>query len=224
MRDSGPGSFTQTLALSGPALPTTLCHGQVFEMASSYPCRAPTSEAPLVLFSPESLQPNLTFGSQTWVTPSQLFSSLESMQSVSPSQRHRRGMHSPSSRHWNSSVWQPPGGLVAGGDGARGGWRGGHQEGGALWLRPFPPPLPSLEAELRRPGAFCEPADSPEALTLRRDSAVTPSRAPVVILSNAEHFVRTKLKCIQPNAFLSLTPHSLSARDVPGTIPGAGRD
>lgn len=55
---------------------------------------------------------------------------------------------------------------MAGGDGACGGcWRGGHQEGGALWLRPFPPPLPSLEAELRRPGAFHEPADSPEALT-----------------------------------------------------------
>lgn len=75
---------------------------------------------PLCPLSPESLQPNLTFGSQTWVTPSQLFSSLESMQSVSPSQRHRRGMHRPSSRHWNSSEWQPPGGLVAGGHGR--GW------------------------------------------------------------------------------------------------------
>lgn len=65
------------------------------------------------LLSPESLQPNLTLGSQTWVTPSQFFSSLESMQSVSPSQRQRMGMHSPSNRHWNSSVWQPPGGRVA---------------------------------------------------------------------------------------------------------------
>lgn len=68
---------------------------------------------PCPLLSPESLQPNLTLGSQTWVTPSQIFSSLESMQSVSPSQRQRMGMHSPSSRHWNSSVWQPPGGRVA---------------------------------------------------------------------------------------------------------------
>lgn len=70
---------------------------------------------PFPLLSPESLQPNLTLGSQTWVTPSQFFSSLESMQSVSPSQRQRMGMHSPSSRHWNSSVWQPPGGRVAAG-------------------------------------------------------------------------------------------------------------
>lgn len=116
---------------------------------------------PLVLFSPESLQPNLTFGSQTWVTPSQLFSSLESMQSVSPSQRHLRGMHRPSSRHWNSSVWQPPGGLVAGGH------RGeGRASGGRGTLGPtFPPPLPSLNAKMRRPGARCEPADSLEALT-----------------------------------------------------------
>lgn len=80
----------------------------------SYPC-SPTPGSLQSFFLPESLQPNLTLGSQTWVTPSQLFSSLESMQSVSPSQRHRRGMHRPSSRHWNSSLWQPPGGLVAAG-------------------------------------------------------------------------------------------------------------
>ncbi|TNN81335.1 hypothetical protein EYF80_008391 [Liparis tanakae] len=54
--------------------------------------------------SPESLQPNLTAGSHMCVTPSQFFSSLRSMQSVSPSQRQRRGMHSPSIRHWNSSM------------------------------------------------------------------------------------------------------------------------
>lgn len=47
------------------------------------------------------------------VTPSQFFSSLRSMQSVSPSHRQRRGIHNPSTRHWNSSVWQPPGGRVA---------------------------------------------------------------------------------------------------------------
>lgn len=35
------------------------------------------------------------------------------MQSVSPSHRHRMGMHKPSILHWNSSVWQPPGGRVA---------------------------------------------------------------------------------------------------------------
>lgn len=74
---------------------------------------SPSHTHALLMHRAESLQPNLTFGSQTWVTPSQLFSSLESMQSVSPSQRHRRGIHRPSSRHWNSSEWQPPGGLVA---------------------------------------------------------------------------------------------------------------
>lgn len=63
--------------------------------------------------SPESLQLNLTAGSHMWVTPSQLLSSLRSMQSVSPSQRQRMGMHRPSMRHWNSSTWQPPGGRVA---------------------------------------------------------------------------------------------------------------
>lgn len=63
--------------------------------------------------SPESLQLNLTAGSHMWVTPSQLFSSLRSMQSVSPSQRQRMGMQRPSIRHWNSSTWQPPGGRVA---------------------------------------------------------------------------------------------------------------
>ena len=66
-----------------------------------------------VASSPESLQPNLTAGSHMCVTPSQFFSSLRSMQSVSPSQRQRRGMHRLSMRHWNSSVWQPPGGRVA---------------------------------------------------------------------------------------------------------------
>lgn len=65
---------------------------------------------------PESLQPNLTAGSHMGVTPSQFFSSLMSMQSVSPSQRQRSGMHRPSIRHWNSSVWQPPGGRVAVGE------------------------------------------------------------------------------------------------------------
>lgn len=79
------------------------------------PAPAVVSRSSTVALSPESLQPNFTLGSQTWVTPSQFFSSLESMQSVSPSQRQRMGMQSPSSRHWNSSVWQPPGGRVAGG-------------------------------------------------------------------------------------------------------------
>lgn len=90
------------------------CHCSALNMVSSCPCR-PIPSSLQYFFLPESLQPNLTLGSQTWVTPSQLFSSLESMQSVSPSQRHLKGMHRPSSRHWNSSLWQPPGGLVAAG-------------------------------------------------------------------------------------------------------------
>ena len=115
-----PGPLLQALA------PSYLPHasGTSFFLYSLLPHSVPLALALLSVssvcavslqsfFLPESLQPNLTLGSQTWVTPSQLFSSLESMQSVSPSQRHRRGMHRPSSRHWNSSLWQPPGGLVA---------------------------------------------------------------------------------------------------------------
>lgn len=79
-----------------------------FERVQKYPARLWSA-----VLSPESLQPNLTAGSHICVTPSQFFSSLRSMQSVSPSQRHRKGMHRPSTRHWNSSVWHPPGGRVA---------------------------------------------------------------------------------------------------------------
>ena len=118
-----PGPLLQALA------PSYLPHasGTSFFLYSRLPHGVPLALALLSVsspvcavslqsfFLPESLQPNLTLESQTWVTPSQLFSSLESMQSVSPSQRHRRGMHRPSSRHWNSSLWQPPGGLVAAG-------------------------------------------------------------------------------------------------------------
>jgi hypothetical protein len=133
-----PGSLVQTLAPSClpqcimhkpscaifrvtlsplPMVVILPCYCSALKMLSFSSAHVVPFQAPPTFLSPESLQPNLTFGSQTWVTPSQLFSSLESMQSVSPSQRHRRGMHSPSKRHWNSSVWQPPGGLVAAGDG-----------------------------------------------------------------------------------------------------------
>lgn len=62
---------------------------------------------------PESLQANCADGLHVCVTPSQCFSSVSSMQSFSPSQRQRMGIHRPSKRHWNSSEWQPPGGRVA---------------------------------------------------------------------------------------------------------------
>lgn len=106
--------LTVTVTVTHPGFADTACCGQKARLFinNKYLYNSYTSHAAL-FFSPESLQPNFTAGSHMCVTPSQFFSSLRSMQSVSPSQRQRNGMHRLSIRHWNSSVWQPPGGRVA---------------------------------------------------------------------------------------------------------------
>lgn len=100
-----------TVTVTNPGFADAACCQQKAGLALKYATSPHLTH--FLISSPESLQPNLTAGSHMCVTPSHSFSSLMSIQSVSPSQRQRKGMHSPSMRHWNSSVWQPPGGRLS---------------------------------------------------------------------------------------------------------------